>query len=73
MNVENIVALVKAQITHENVRKVTLHEKGDSWESEGRPSELWLDWALGKVWWTPGCAMPWWAPIVRGQWDSAWS
>ena len=73
MQAKDIITLVKAQAARENARKVTLHERGDSWEVGGKPSELWLSWALGEVWWEPECAMPWWAPIVRGEWDSVWS
>ena len=74
-----IASLVAKKVTREKEVKETIatppghNTPSDEWEVTAYPSELWLLWSLGKVWWTPTTLdRPFWAEILRGQWDSAW-
>lgn len=75
-----ITSLVAKKVTKEKeiVEVITTppgHKSAsEEWEATGYPSEFWLLWGLGKVWWTPTTLdRPFWAEILRGQWDHAWS
>lgn len=65
----------KTAIDGEEAIDVTLREKGDEWVVTAKPSELWLEWAEGSVWWTPLLPghTPEWAAALKGTWDRSWA
>lgn len=71
--ISSFLVEVVANNRQEKTQVITLCEKGVYWECDGTPNEIWLLWGLGKVWWTPvSIIRPWWAEILRSQWDPSW-
>lgn len=74
---QKLIEKAMEDIAKDSVRVVTLREKGDEWQVTAKPTECWLEWALGKGFWEPdlsSCGLcPDWAASLRGEWDHAWS
>ena len=62
-------------IEKENARIMTICERGDECIVKTKPTEIWLDWAEGNVWYEPSGGdwpPPVWAQAIRGTWDHPW-
>ena len=73
---KSLIEQAMEAIAVDELKEVTLREKGDTWTVHAKPTECWLEWGLGKVWWEPDLTScgpcPEWAANLRGEWDHAW-
>ena len=69
-----MLELANEAIANETEIEILLTEKGDEWRVTAKLAECWLEWGLGKCWYSiPEYNPPRWAVKLRGMWDHAWA
>lgn len=69
-----MIKLANEAIANETEIEILLREKGDEWKVTAKLAECWLEWGLGKCWYSiTEHNPPHWAVKLRGMWDSAWA